>query len=190
MKLISPDVPLPPVTAVVNSNNISILAGDSFNLDLSNSFPIMNIDSYEWKDESGNVITNSANITMSFDDVNFINGTTKYYYKVTGKDNSSSSGFVNIYNNAHPEVWLDQSNVRYGSLNTSMIFGGLGFDPEDGYIVDINWYILNDDNSKTEMGIGYEIFYEFPEARTYNVIAKVTDIYFAETYEHITVIIT
>lgn len=190
MKLISPDVPLPPVTAVVNSNNISILAGDSFNLDLSNSFPIMNIASYEWKDANGNIITNAANVSMSFDDVAFTNGiSTKYYYKVTGKDNSTSSGFVTVYNNAHPEVWLDQSNVRYGSLNTSMIFGGLGYDPEDGYIIDINWYILNDDNSKTEIGTGYEVFYSFPEARTYNVVAKVVDVYFAETYEHITVII-
>lgn len=193
MKLISPDVPLPPVTAVVDgapNNSISILTGDSFNLDLSNSFPIMNIDSYEWKDDNDNIITNNANITISFDDVNFNNNiSTKYYYKVTGKDNSVSSGFVTVYNNAHPEVWLDQSNERYGSLNTSMIFGGLGYDPEDGYIVDINWYILNDDNSKTEIGTGYEVFYSFSEARTYNVVAKVVDVYFAETYEHITVII-
>ena len=193
MKLISPDVPLPPVTAVVDgapNNSISILTGDSFNLDLSNSFPIMNIDSYEWKDDNDNIITNNANITISFDDVNFNNNiSTKYYYKVTGKDNSVSSGFVTVYNNAHPEVWLDQSNERYGSLNTSMIFGGLGYDPEDGYIVDINWYILNDDNSKTEIGTGYEVFYSFPEARTYKVVAKVVDIYFAETYEYITVII-
>ncbi len=189
MQLLSPDEPLPPVVAVVDNNNISILSGDSFNLDLSKSYPIMNIDKYEWKNESGVVITTDASIILNFDDVNFTNGMCLYYYKVTGKDNSTSSGFVNVYNNAHPEVWLDQSNERYGTLNNSMIFGGLGFDPEDGYLIDINWYFINDDNSKTEMGTGYEIFYTFTEAKTYNVVAKIVDSYFAETYEHITVII-
>lgn len=189
MKLLSPDEPLPPVVAVVDNNNISIISGDSFNLDLSKSYPLLNINTYEWKNEAGNVITNNASIILNFSDVNFTGASAKYYYKVTGKDNSSSSGFVTVYNNAHPEVWLDQSNERYGMINTSMTFGGLGYDPEDGYIIDINWYILNDDGSKTEMGTGYEILYSFPEAKMYNVVAKVTDTYFAETYEHITVYI-
>ena len=197
MKLLSPDIPLPPVVAVVDgapNNSISILDGDSFKLDLTKSYPIENIATYEWKTESGNIIHSGGStivpVFLSFSNVDFIdNISAKFYYKVTGKDDSTDTGFITVYNNAHPEVWLDQSNERYGSLNTSMIFGGLGFDPEDGYIIDINWYILNDDGSKTEMGNGYEIFYSFPEAKTYNVVAKIVDTYFAETYEHITVII-